>query len=373
MYTIVAINPGSTSTKVAIYNDDKVVRELTLRHSTEELAPFANVIDQFDFRKNIILNAMKEAGVKLSDIDAVIGRGGLIKPVKSGVYEVNETMIDDIRNRPVGHHASNLGALLAYDIAKEAGAKAYMADPVVVDELQDVARITGHPDIERVSIFHALNQKAMARAYAEKHGKRYEDLNLIVVHLGGGISVGAHCKGEVIDVNNALEGEGPFSPERMGGLPALAVAKWMASGKYTVEQISKFITSKGGFVAHFGTNSAMEISRRAENGDKRAALLQDEGQGGRHYPHRRYRLREIRVRLHCRYGVVHRRSGSHAGRERAGGFGFQRAACIGRQTVAESLRIACGCSHTDRSPAACAAGLPLFPARYGPRSGQSES
>lgn len=275
MYTIVAINPGSTSTKVAIYNDDKVVRELTLRHSTEELAPFANVIDQFDFRKNIILNAMKEAGVKLSDIDAVIGRGGLIKPVKSGVYEVNETMIDDIRNRPVGHHASNLGALLAYDIAKEAGAKAYMADPVVVDELQDVARITGHPDIERVSIFHALNQKAMARAYAEKHGKRYEDLNLIVVHLGGGISVGAHCKGEVIDVNNALEGEGPFSPERMGGLPALAVAKWMASGKYTVEQISKFITSKGGFVAHFGTNSAMEISRRAENGDKRAALLQD--------------------------------------------------------------------------------------------------
>lgn len=275
MYTIVAINPGSTSTKVAIYNDDKVVRELTLRHSTEELAPFANVIDQFDFRKNIILNAMKEAGVKLSDIDAVIGRGGLIKPVKSGVYEVNETMIDDIRNRPVGHHASNLGALLAYDIAKEAGAKAYMADPVVVDELQDVARITGHPDIERVSIFHALNQKAMARAYAEKHGKRYEDLNLIVVHLGGGISVGAHCKGEVIDVNNALEGEGPFSPERMGGLPALAVAKWMASGKYTVEQISKFITSKGGFVAHFGTNSAMEISCRAENGDKRAALLQD--------------------------------------------------------------------------------------------------
>ena len=204
MYTILAINPGSTSTKVAIYQDDKAVRELTLRHSTEELAPFAGVLDQFDFRKQIILDAMKEAGVTLSDIDAVIGRGGLIKPVKSGVYEVNETMIDDIRHRPVGQHASNLGALLAYDIAREAGAKAYMADPVVVDELQDVARITGHPDIERVSIFHALNQKAMARAYAEKRGVRYEDLNLIVVHLGGGISVGAHRKGEVIDVNNAL-------------------------------------------------------------------------------------------------------------------------------------------------------------------------
>ena len=275
MYTILAINPGSTSTKVAIYQDDKAVRELTLRHSTEELAPFAGVLDQFDFRKQIILDAMKEAGVTLSDIDAVIGRGGLIKPVKSGVYEVNETMIDDIRHRPVGQHASNLGALLAYDIAREAGAKAYMADPVVVDELQDVARITGHPDIERVSIFHALNQKAMARAYAEKRGVRYEDLNLIVVHLGGGISVGAHRKGEVIDVNNALDGEGPFSPERAGGLPALAVAKWAASGKYDIRQIAKFINSRGGFVAHFGTNSAMEISKRAEEGDQRAALVQD--------------------------------------------------------------------------------------------------
>ena len=239
MYTILAINPGSTSTKVAIYQDDKAVRELTLRHSTEELAPFAGVLDQFDFRKQIILDAMKEAGVTLSDIDAVIGRGGLIKPVR------------------------------------EAGAKAYMADPVVVDELQDVARITGHPDIERVSIFHALNQKAMARAYAEKRGVRYEDLNLIVVHLGGGISVGAHRKGEVIDVNNALDGEGPFSPERAGGLPALAVAKWAASGKYDIRQIAKFINSRGGFVAHFGTNSAMEISKRAEEGDQRAALVQD--------------------------------------------------------------------------------------------------
>ena len=275
MYTILAINPGSTSTKVAIYQDTKAVREITLRHSTEELANFAGILDQFDFRKNIILDAMREAGVQLSDIDAVIGRGGLIKPVKSGVYEVNEAMIDDIYNRPLGHHASNLGALLAYDIAKAAGAKAYMADPVVVDELQDVARITGHPDIERVSIFHALNQKAMARAYADKQGKRYEDLNLIVVHLGGGISVGAHCKGEVIDVNNALEGEGPFSPERAGGLPAYAVAKWALSGNYTLQQINKFITSRGGFVAHFGTNSAMEVANRAEAGDKRAILVQD--------------------------------------------------------------------------------------------------
>lgn len=275
MYTILAINPGSTSTKVAIYNDETVVRELTLRHSTEELSAYSSVLEQFDFRKKIILDAMREAGIELSDIDAVIGRGGLIKPVKSGVYEVNEAMIDDIRNRPLGHHASNLGALLAHDIAAAAGAKAYMADPVVVDEMQDVARITGHPEMERVSIFHALNQKAMARVYAEKKGVRYEDLNLIVVHLGGGISIGAHCKGEVIDVNNALDGEGPFSPERAGSLPALALAKWAASGKYDIQQISKFITGRGGYVAHFGTNSALEVSRRAAEGDQKAKLVQD--------------------------------------------------------------------------------------------------
>ena len=275
MYTILAINPGSTSTKVAIYQDDKAVREITLRHSTEELAPFASVLDQFDFRKNIILAAMKEAGVTISDIDAVIGRGGLIKPVKSGVYEVNEAMIDDIRNRPRGHHASNLGALLAYDIAKEAGAKAYMADPVVVDELQDVARITGHPDIERESIFHALNQKAMARAYAEKRGLRYEDLNLIVVHLGGGISVGAHCKGEVIDVNNALEGEGPFSPERAGTLPAGAWMRLVQSEKYTHKQLRKLLSGRGGLVAHLGTNSVQEVIKRIEAGDEHARLILD--------------------------------------------------------------------------------------------------
>lgn len=275
MYTILAINPGSTSTKVAIFHDTQAVREITLRHSTDELSAFPTILDQFDFRKNIILDALTEAGVKLTDLNAVIGRGGLIKPVKSGVYEVNDKMLDDIHHRPRGHHASNLGALLAYDIAKTAGSKAYMADPVVVDELQDVARITGHPEIQRESIFHALNQKAMARAYADKMGVRYEDLNLIVVHLGGGISIGAHCKGEVIDVNNALDGEGPFSPERAGGLPALSVAEWASNGKYNVQQIAKFITSRGGFVAHFGTNSAMEISKRAEEGDKQATLVQD--------------------------------------------------------------------------------------------------
>lgn len=274
-YTILAINPGSTSTKVAVYKDKDAVLELTLRHSAAEIGQFATILDQFDFRKKIIVEAIEKAGVDIADFDAVIGRGGLIKPIKSGVYEINQTMLDDIRFRPFGQHASNLGALLAYDIAGIAGAKAFIADPVVVDELQDVARITGLPEVERHSIFHALNQKAMARNYAESIGRKYEDLNLIVVHLGGGISVGAHRKGEVIDVNDALNGDGPFSPERTGGLAALSVAELCFSGKYTLPQLAKIINSQAGFIAHFGTNSALEVSKMAEAGDERAKLVQD--------------------------------------------------------------------------------------------------
>ena len=275
MYTILAINPGSTSTKVAVYKDLEQVLELTLRHSSDEIGAFPTILDQFDFRKDIIMKAIADAGVEITDFDAVIGRGGLIKPIKSGVYEVNQVMLDDIRYRPLGQHASNLGALLAYDIAKAAGAKSYIADPVVVDELQDVARITGLAEVERVSIFHALNQKAIARAYADKIGKKYENLNLIVAHLGGGISVGAHRKGEVIDVNNALNGEGPFSPERTGGLAAVSVAELCFSGKYTLTEITKIVNSKAGFISHFGTNSALEVSNMAEAGNERAVLVRD--------------------------------------------------------------------------------------------------
>lgn len=275
MYTILAINPGSTSTKVAVYKDLDKVLELTLRHSSQELSAFPTILEQFDFRKEIIVRAIEDAGVEITDFDAVIGRGGLIKPIKSGVYEVNRAMLDDIRYRPLGQHASNLGALLAYDLAKTAGAKAYIADPVVVDELQEVARITGLPQVQRVSIFHALNQKAIARAYAEDTGSDYEDLNLIVAHLGGGISVGAHRKGEVVDVNNALDGEGPFSPERTGGLPAVAVAELCFSGKYSLKEFTRIVNSQAGFIAHFGTNSAMEVSERMQAGDERAKLVMD--------------------------------------------------------------------------------------------------
>lgn len=275
-YKILAINPGSTSTKIALYEGEKEVMELTLRHTSEQLQQFGSVIEQFEFRREIILSAVAEAGVDVNDIDAVIGRGGLIKPIESGVYEVNDALKNDLLNSPFGQHASNLGGLIAADIAKMIGVRAFIADPVVVDELQDVARISGHPLLGRVSIFHALNQKAIARAYAAQCGKRYEDMSLVVAHLGGGISVGAHKNGRVIDVNNALDGEGPFSPERSGTLPAGSLASLCFSGKYTYADIKKMLCGAGGLVAHLGTNEAREAVRMAqEEGDKKAQLVVD--------------------------------------------------------------------------------------------------
>lgn len=273
---ILAINPGSTSTKVAVYDDLTPVTELTLRHSVEELAPFDNVIDQFAFRKGIIVSALEQAGFDINSLDAVIGRGGLLKPIPSGVYDVNDAMREDMLACRYGEHASNLGGLIAYEIAQQLGGiPAFIADPVVVDELQDVARVTGRPELENISIFHALNQKAMARAYADRKGVKYEDLNLVVAHLGGGISVGAHRKGQIIDVNNALNGNGPFSPERSGSLPAWPLAQLCFSGKYTQEEVRRMITGKGGVVALLGTNNMMEVSERKAAGDKKAALVLD--------------------------------------------------------------------------------------------------
>ncbi len=216
-FKILAINPGSTSTKIAIFEDETEKFVKNIKHSAEEIAKFDNVASQFQFRKDIILSELKNAGFNINEINAIVGRGGLVKPIESGVYEVNEALINDLNNPPLGEHASNLGGLIANDIAKSLnnGTKeSHIADPVVVDELQDVARLTGHPDFTRVSIFHAFNQKAIARTYAKEIGKKYEDINLIIAHLGGGVSVGAHDHGRVIDVNNALDGDGPFSPER---------------------------------------------------------------------------------------------------------------------------------------------------------------
>lgn len=274
-YTILAINPGSTSTKVAVFENDKMVEELTLRHTTEELSGFDSVLDQYAFRKDIILDAVKQAGIDINSFDAIIGRGGLVKPISSGVYNVNEALKRDLLSGEYGLHASNLGGLIAGEIAESIGVPAYIADPVVVDELQDVARISGCPEIERLSIFHALNQKAVARVYAAEKGVSYESLNLIVAHMGGGISVGAHKKGQVIDVNNALDGEGPFSPERSGTLPAGQLAKMCFSGKYTLDQIKKMITGQGGIVAYLGTNHVGAVSERVAAGDQKAKLIRD--------------------------------------------------------------------------------------------------
>ncbi|MFO7790310.1 MAG: butyrate kinase [Bacteroidales bacterium] len=275
-YRLLIVNPGSTSTKIAIFENEENKFQKNLKHSRDELAGFKNITDQDEFRQEKILNEVKAAGYEINSIDAVIGRGGLVKPIPSGIYLVNEAMRNDLRNSPLGEHASNLGGLIADDIAKAIGnAKAYIADPVVVDEMEDIARVSGHPNFERLSIFHALNQKAIARTYAGEIDKDYNELNLIVAHLGGGISVGAHKKGEVIDVNNALDGEGPFSPERSGGLPVGQLVKLCFSGKYELADVKKMIKGEGGLVAYLGTNDAYEVEQRSQNGDKKAGFISD--------------------------------------------------------------------------------------------------
>lgn len=273
---ILAINPGSTSTKFSLFEEDNLVFENTLRHSTEELKGYEKITDQFHFRKDLIMQELAGRKVDFKRIKAVVGRGGLLKPIESGIYLVNKTMIQDLATAHYGQHASNLGALIAHDIAVFLpGSYAYIVDPVVVDELQDVARISGHPVIERRSIFHALNQKAVARIYAAEIRKKYEDLNLIIAHMGGGISVGAHLQGRVIDVNNALNGDGPMSPERSGGLPAGQLADLCFSGKHKHQEIKSMITGKGGMVAYLGTNSFIEAGKMADNGDKKAKLIRN--------------------------------------------------------------------------------------------------
>ncbi len=274
MYRILVINPGSTSTKIAVYEDEKEVRNETLRHSSDELSPYPTIYAQYDFRKKIILDALAGWGLSPDDFNAVVGRGGLIYPVEGGTYAVNELMLEHLREGVQGEHASNLGGILAKEIAKEGGdIPAFIVDPVVVDELEPVARISGCPLIERRSIFHALNHKAAAREAAKRLGKKYNEVNLIVAHLGGGISVAAHRKGRVIDVNNALDGDGPFAPERSGGLPAGDLVRLCFSGKYSAEEIMNCIRGKGGMVAYIGTNDMREIEKRLAEGEKTAELL----------------------------------------------------------------------------------------------------
>lgn len=271
---ILAVNPGSTSTKMAVYEDEKALVLRNIAHSQEELARFDDVIEQHDYRKQLVLDALENAGIA-ANFDAVIGRGGLVKPIAGGVYEINQAMLDDTYNGIAMHnHACNLGCLIAYDIAKDIpGCRSFIADPGVVDEMNDYARISGSPLMGRIAIWHALNQRAIARRYAQGIGRRYEDLNLIICHMGGGISVAAHDHGRAVDVNNALDGEGPFSPERAGSLPAVDLIRLCFSGKYSEKQLLKRIAGKAGLNAHLGTADVREILRRIEDGDTRAELI----------------------------------------------------------------------------------------------------
>lgn len=273
---ILAINPGSTSTKFGVFEEDNLLFDVTLRHSNEEISNFPKITDQYGFRKEHIEKELVARNIDQTRIRAVVGRGGLIKPIESGIYEVNESMKKDLEAGLMGEHASNLGGLIADDLAKSLpSARAFIVDPVVVDELEPVARVAGHPEFRRISIFHALNQKAIARTYARSAGKKYEELNLIVAHMGGGISVGAHKRGRVIDVNNALNGDGPFSPERSGGLPAGQLVDICFSGRFSKAEVKSMITGKGGMVAYLGTNDFREICRLAEEGDEKAALIRN--------------------------------------------------------------------------------------------------
>jgi len=274
-HLILVINPGSTSTKLAVYQQEKCLVKENITHSADELKVFPNLMDQLSFRKEKILQWLTQKGYTMKQFSAIAARGGGIKPIPSGVYQVNDLMLEDLRTCRYLTHASNLGAVLADDLSSDYKTIAYIADPVVVDELEDIARISGLKSIERVSIWHALNQKHVARRAARDIGKQYEESNFIVVHMGGGISIGAHCKGKVIDVNNALNGEGPMSAERSGSLPVLALAELCFSGKYTPAEIRKLIAGKGGMVSHLGTNNAKEVEERAEQGDPECKRIMD--------------------------------------------------------------------------------------------------
>lgn len=275
MYKLLIINPGSTSTKIGIFEDNKEIFESNLKHSADKIAEYKTIYGQLDFRKQVILDTLKENNFSIDEFDAIVGRGGLLKPIVSGTYIVNDKMLSDLKVGVQGQHASNLGGIIANEIAKMINAPAFIVDPVTVDEMQPVARISGLPEIPRKSIFHALNQKAVSKAYAEKLGKKYEDLNLIVVHMGGGVSVGVHSGGKVIDVNNTLNGDGPFSPERSGGLPADQLVELAFSGKISKEDLKKKINGRGGVVAYLNTNNFKVVADKADAGDKECKLIYD--------------------------------------------------------------------------------------------------
>lgn len=270
-YRLLVINPGSTSTKIAVFENEKPVLSETLRHKPEELAQHAS--DPYGFRKRLILEALEKRGISLGSLHAVVARGGLLKPIPGGVFKIGSKMLEDLRAATYGKHASNLAALIAFEIARECQIPSFVVDPVVVDELEPVARLSGLPEITRRSAFHALNQKAVARRAAADLGLKYRESNLVVAHLGGGITVGAHRHGRVVDVNNGIDGEGPFSPERAGALPVIDLIRLCFSGQFTETDLRKKIMRRGGLMAYLGTTDAIEVEAMIRAGNQEAGLF----------------------------------------------------------------------------------------------------
>lgn len=269
MYKILAINPGSTSTKIAVYEESKELFKKNIEHSNEEIKKYKNIIDQYEMRYNAIMNLLKEMNFDVKELSAVVGRGGMLPPVKSGAYRVNQAMVERLAKRPLVEHASNLGAIIANEIAESLHIPAYIYDCITVDELQDIARISGMADIERISLTHTLNMRAVAMKVAKKLNKPYKDSNYIVAHLGGGISISLHSKGKMIDV--VTDEEGPFSPERAGRVPCKRLIEMCYENDKDV--MKKKLRGQGGLVSYLGTNSALEVQERIANGDKKAKLI----------------------------------------------------------------------------------------------------
>ncbi len=269
------INPGSTSTKIGVFEDETQILDKTLRHSTEEINQYPNIFAQKDFRKSMVLEALEEENIDIKSLNVIVGRGGLLKSIPGGTYAVTDALLNDLIHPVQGEHASNLGGILAREIGDSIGVPSYIVDPVVVDELEPVARISGVPEIERVSIDHPLNQKAMARRYAKSVGKKYDEVDVIVVHMGGGTSCGVHSKGRMIDVYAALNGDGAFSPERANGIPAKALVDLCFSGKYTYAEMKKKIVGNGGFNAYLGTNDMREVNKMCDEGNEKAILVRE--------------------------------------------------------------------------------------------------
>ena len=272
-YDILVINPGSTSTKIGVFRDETILFDVTLRHSADQLAPYATIADQKEFRKDLVISALQQKNYDAKNLSAVSARGGLVAPIPGGTYVVNENLLRDCTVGVQGQHAANLGAMIAHEIGEEFGIPAFVVDPPVVDELSEVARFSGHPAIIRASKFHALNQKAVAKRYAKESGIPYNELNLIVCHMGGGVSVGAHDHGLIVDTQNALDGDGPFSPERSGSLPSGQLVELCFSGDYTKEEIKKMLAGRGGIVAYTGTTSMIDIAEKAETDEYTARVL----------------------------------------------------------------------------------------------------